>query len=91
MSMKDLRILRKRLLYHSQHRGMQEMDLLLGNFAQKFIETMDEESLKQFEILLAFPDSDLFSLFFERHSLSQGIPQDMINRIKEFVDFSKIS
>ena len=62
--MEDLELLRKRLLYQSQHRGMREMDLLVGHFAERHISSMNEEELKQFESLLALSDDDLYGSSF---------------------------
>ncbi len=73
--MEDTEVLRKRLLYQSQHRGMREMDWLLGGFAQKYAKSMSLKELREFEALLAFSDQDLYGWFFEKmpipdHTLS---------------------
>jgi len=81
----DIEILRKRLLYQSHHRGMKEMDLLLGNFSQKFLGPMNEKELKQFEDLLAFPDQDLYGWFFERAVPPDGAPQKLIEMLDNFI------
>lgn len=60
-----MELLRKRLLYQSQHCGMREMDLLVGHFAERHIPSMSEEELKKFEVLLALPDDDLYGSSFE--------------------------
>lgn len=81
--MEKLEVLRKRLLYQSQHRGLREMDLLLGKFAQKYIGTMRHEELKQFETLLGFPDQDLYSWFFEKMPIPQDAPASIIKMIQQ--------
>jgi len=55
---------RKRLLYTSQHRGMREMDLILGQFAREHVPSMREEDLQVFEQILAFSDQKLYEWFF---------------------------
>ncbi len=52
---------RKRNLYRAWHRGMREMDLLLGPFAEATLATMTDEELEQFEVLLEIPDQDFYT------------------------------
>jgi antitoxin CptB len=52
---------RKRLLWRSSHRGIREMDLLMGGFAQSRLPTMTENELNEFEALIELPDQDLLS------------------------------
>lgn len=54
-------ITRKRLLWRATHRGTKEMDIILGGFAKANLDTMDENRLREFEILLEIPDQDLLS------------------------------
>jgi antitoxin CptB len=50
---------RKRARYRAWHRGTQEMDLLLGPYADAQVNGMDEEALDRFELLLNEADTDL--------------------------------
>jgi antitoxin CptB len=52
---------RKRLLWRSSHRGIREMDLLMGGFAQSRLPTMTEKELNAFEALIELPDQELLS------------------------------
>jgi len=81
--MENLKILRKRLLYQSQHRGMREMDFVLGGYSQKYIESMSHDELIQFEALLAFPDQELYGWFFEKMPLPQDAPSSLIKLIQQ--------
>ncbi|MDP4005364.1 succinate dehydrogenase assembly factor 2 [Methylobacterium sp. NEAU K] len=56
----DLDPRRRRLLYQSWHRGIREMDLIMGRFADAEIGTLSEPELDQFEALIEVPDRDLF-------------------------------
>ena len=40
--MENIEIFRKKLLYKASHRGTKEMDILMGNFADKFIQLFDD-------------------------------------------------
>ena len=84
--MEDTEILRKRLLYQSQHRGMREMDWLLGGFAQKYVEIMSREELQQFEALLAFSDQELYGLFFEKMPIPHYAPLTLLTLIQQYID-----
>jgi len=83
--MEKIDILRKRLLYQSQHRGMKEMDMALGGFAEQTLQTMTTEELLRFEDLLAFPDQELYGLFFEGVPFLEGPLQTLIQRIDDFI------
>lgn len=52
---------RKKLLYRSLHRGCKETDLILGNFATKYIHNMTYDELLEWEQILNQPDSDIVS------------------------------
>lgn len=56
-----LEIRRKRLQFRAWHRGMREVDLLLGRFADAAIADLDEQDLAGFEALLLLPDPDVLS------------------------------
>jgi antitoxin CptB len=57
----DLAARRRRLLWRAGHRGIKEMDILLGRFAQAHIETMDHQALEEFEAIVALADHDLLA------------------------------
>jgi antitoxin CptB len=52
---------RKRLLWRSSHRGIKEMDLLMGGFAKSRLPTMTENELYAFEALIELPDQELLA------------------------------
>jgi antitoxin CptB len=52
---------RRRLTFRAWHRGMREVDLLLGRFADASVPGMDEEGLAAFEALLDLPDPEILS------------------------------
>ncbi|MBC8037880.1 MAG: succinate dehydrogenase assembly factor 2 [Rhizobiales bacterium] len=52
---------RKRLLWRASHRGIKEMDLLLGGFAKARIAAMGEVDLAQLEAIIELPDQELLS------------------------------
>ncbi len=50
----------KKLMYRSLHRGCKETDIIIGNFAQDYLATFNEEELAEFERILEQPDNDIF-------------------------------
>ena len=70
----------KKLLFKASHRGTKEMDIILGNFAKKNLDSMNSDNLKLFEELLEVPDPDLYK-WFTSHDIS--IPKKFLNLVKE--------
>lgn len=59
LSSAELDYRRRKLLFRSWHRGMREVDLVLGAFADAEIATLDEAELGVYEALMAEPDGEL--------------------------------
>ena len=47
-----------RLLYQSRKRGMLENGLLLSTFASKYLDSMTEDELMQYDMMINFPSND---------------------------------
>lgn len=58
-SEQDIR--RKRLKFRAWHRGMREVDLLMGGFADKHLHTFSPDQLSQFERILDIEDPHLYA------------------------------
>ena len=52
---------RRRILFRAWRRGMREMDLVMGQFADSNLPTMTEAELDEFERLMEAPDPDVLS------------------------------
>jgi antitoxin CptB len=55
----DLR--RRKILFRSWHRGMREMDLIMGRFADDTVTRLTQEELADFEQLMEVPDRELLA------------------------------
>jgi antitoxin CptB len=55
----DLR--RRKLLFRAWHRGMREMDLIMGGFADAKVDGLSEGELAELERLIDVPDRDLLA------------------------------
>jgi antitoxin CptB len=60
-SSQDLDPRRRRALFRAWRRGMREMDLILGGFADTHIDTLDDHDLADFEALLEVADDELYA------------------------------
>lgn len=54
-------IRRRRLRFRAWHRGMREVDLILGRFADAHLDDLDANELAAFEALLDVPDPTLLA------------------------------
>lgn len=55
----DIEIWRKRVRFRAWHRGMREVDLILGRFADARLADLDVDGLTAFDALLELPDPDI--------------------------------
>ncbi|MBH0239734.1 FAD assembly factor SdhE [Methylobrevis albus] len=63
LSSADLPPRRRRLLFRAWHRGMREMDLVLGRFADAKLGTFDDAEIDALEHLMEAQDADLHAWF----------------------------
>jgi antitoxin CptB len=73
---------RKRLRFRAWHRGIKEADLILGPFADTYLESLEPRELDDFEALLAVPDNDLHDWFTGREKPPRDFNVILIERIR---------
>ena len=56
-----LTVRRRRARFRAWHRGIREMDLIMGSFADARLADLDEAGVTTFEALLEAQDRDVFS------------------------------
>lgn len=61
MTLSDIEIKRKRLLFRSDHRGMKEMDIFMGAFAREVLAGLSAEELDLYDDMSQMPDIDLYN------------------------------
>ena len=66
-----IEVRRKRLLWRASHRGMREMDLLLGGFARTHMEGLNARELDELETIIGLPDQDLMGWILGDHPVPQ--------------------
>jgi antitoxin CptB len=57
----DREVRRRRVRFRAWHRGIREMDLLMGGFADAALAGLSDTELDQFEHLLDLPDPQVFA------------------------------
>lgn len=55
----------KRLKFRANHRGMREMDILIGGFVDTYGDSMTHDELDQLEFILSIHDAELFRVLVE--------------------------
>jgi antitoxin CptB len=75
---------RKAARFRAWHRGTREMDLVMGRFADREIETLPEEELALFERLLDLTEADVFAWITGAVPPPDGIDPAFIARLGTF-------
>ena len=63
----------KMIRYRAWHRGFREADLILGPFADRYVDGFDGAQLDEFEVILEEPDQHLYAWI-----IGQDIPPDRL-------------
>ena len=74
---------RKKLYYRSIYRGSREMDLIMRNFTDQYLEQMSEAELDEFEQLLHEEDDVLYQIFVEEKFVVQNKYQHLQGKLKD--------
>lgn len=75
---------RKRLRFRSWHRGTQEMDLLIGNFADAHLKDFDDAQLARFEALLDVPEPVVYDWILGRTEAPPEFQHDVLQLLLDF-------
>lgn len=79
-----LDIRRRRLLFRCWHSGTQEIDLIVGSFAEACLADLDSVQLDRFETLLACPDPDLLDWIVNGVAPPPEHDHDLMHRLRGF-------
>jgi antitoxin CptB len=80
----DLDERRKRILFRAWRRGIREMDLILGRFADAEIGAMSNGDLAEFERLIEVPDRDLYLWISGEVEAPANYDTPLFQRVKIF-------
>jgi antitoxin CptB len=82
----DTEIRRRRLRFRAWHRGIREMDLLMGGFADAELAGLHDDELASFEELLEVPDHDVLAWLTGQALLPPGRDTPFFRKLKRFHD-----
>jgi antitoxin CptB len=74
----------RRILFRSWHRGMREVDLLLGRFTDAEIGRLNDSELDDYEILLEAQDRDIFSWLTGEAETPLAYDTPVLRKIRAF-------
>lgn len=80
----DLAVRRKRISYRAHHRGTQEMDIILGGYADAHLAHLDSAGLDRFERLMEEQDTDLYKWIIGQEPVPGDADGELIAQIAEF-------
>jgi antitoxin CptB len=80
---------RRRLLFRSWHRGIREMDVVYGRFADTHIATLSDAELDDYEKLLELRDQQVFDWVFGAQPLDAAYDTPLFRRLLAFHDGGK--
>ena len=75
---------RRKLLFHAWHRGMREMDLIVGRFADRTIDQLSDAELTEFERLIEVPDRELLAWITGEADIPAICDGPLLRRLREF-------
>jgi antitoxin CptB len=78
----DLR--RRKLLYRSWHRGLREMDLIMGGFADAKVAELSEGELGELERLIDVPDGDLLAWITGQAAVPPDFDSALFRDLRDF-------
>lgn len=78
----DLR--RRKLLFRSWHRGMREMDLIMGRFADDALADLTDAELEAFEQLMEVPDRELLAWVTGEAQVPPAHDNALFRRLRAF-------
>ena len=74
----------KRIRFRSWHRGIKEMDLLVGGFADKHLDDLTDEELDAFETVLTVPDQELYAMLVRDAPHWPNLDEGIMARLTAF-------
>ena len=75
---------RRRLLFRSWHRGIREMDLIMGRFADVHLAGLSDDELGDYEKLIEVADPELFSWVTGAAAARPGYDSGLLRRLRDF-------
>ena len=84
--MNELETLKKKIIYRANYRGTKEMDILLGRFVDKYINSFSKDQLEDLFKFLNLED-DIILNFYQTKKSNKEIHE---NKVSEYFSNFKI-
>jgi antitoxin CptB len=75
---------RRRVLFRSWHRGIREMDLIMGRFSDALIESLTDAELDEYERLMELRDQDILSWIDGTGTVPSNYDTPLFRRLRDF-------
>ena len=75
---------RKQLLFRSQHCGLKENDILLGHFADHYIQKLNDQQLDDLETLMQQNDIDVMNWVIGKTTVPEEFNTELMRLIQKF-------
>jgi antitoxin CptB len=75
---------RRKLLFRAWRRGVREMDLIVGRFADVHIDKFDEAGLDDFERLIEAPNAELYAWVVGAEAVPANYDTAVLAKLREF-------
>jgi antitoxin CptB len=75
---------RRKLLFRAWHRGMREMDLIMGRFADAALDQLSEDEMAEFERLIEVPDRDLLAWITGEEAVPASHDGALFRKLQDF-------
>ena len=83
-SSEGLDVRRRKILFRAWHRGLREVDLILGRFADENVEQLTEADLSEFENLMNVPDGELLAWLTGEAEVPEAHDGPLFRRLHAF-------
>jgi antitoxin CptB len=74
----------RKIAFRANHRGMKELDLILGRFADAHLAELSGEELEQFEGILQVPDPQVYAWIMGTETVPVDHDCTVLSRLRQF-------
>ncbi|MEJ2626888.1 MAG: succinate dehydrogenase assembly factor 2 [Pseudolabrys sp.] len=84
LSSEGLDAKRRRLLFRAWHRGIKEMDIVIGRFADAHIASFTDADMEALELLMTVPDQQMLACVLGAEPPEPEFDTPMFRRLRDF-------
>lgn len=80
----NLSVERKRLLWRATHRGIKEMDIIIGGFALAHLADMEASDLAEFTAIMDYADQEMLAWVTRQTEIPDDLQSPLLTRVLNF-------